>query len=84
MAGSGAISRCVGVMLMLWLVAHEGRAISLASPCHVLLRNGNGPGKFLFGNFFWKHVSKSSCMVSRLRSWFSCAFEGGPVHGALV
>lgn len=47
MAGSGAISRCVGVMLMLWLVAHEGRAISLASPCHALLRNGNGPGKFL-------------------------------------
>lgn len=47
MAGSGAISRCVGVMFMLWLVVHEGRAISSASPCHVLLRNGNGLGKFL-------------------------------------
>ena len=45
---------------MLWLVAHEDRAISSASPCHVL-RNSNG-----LGNFFWKHVSKSSCVVSML------------------
>lgn len=47
MAGSGAISRCVGVMSLLLLVMHEGRATSSASPCCVFLRNGNGPGKFI-------------------------------------
>lgn len=79
----------LGVMFMLWLVVHEGRATSSAAPCHVL-RNGNG-----LGNFFWKHVNKSSCVVSMLSrdeketlvqqgSWFLCAFERGQVHCAFV